>query len=66
MNHFDCEEFFDAEQSLTRALDKFEALPKKFTDGAYLDTLQDLCNHLGITHCNRGSYEKGLPFLEKA
>jgi hypothetical protein len=23
-------------------------------------------NHLGITHCNRGSHEKGMPFLQKA
>ena len=28
--------------------------------------IQDLYNHIGINHCNRGSHEKGIPFLEKA
>jgi len=32
----------------------------------FFNTIQDIYNNIGITHCNRGSYDKGLPFLLKA
>lgn len=65
VNYFDCEEFYDAEKHLGRGLQLLEELPLTFID-SYLNLLQDLYNHLGITHCNRGKNDSGLPYLEKA
>ncbi|TNV82669.1 hypothetical protein FGO68_gene10000 [Halteria grandinella] len=65
VNFFDCEEFHDAEKNLQHSLDLFEQLPHSLRD-KHLNTLQDIYNHIGITHCNRGNHEKGMPYLQKA
>jgi hypothetical protein len=39
VNHFDCEEFYDAEHCLTRALELFLELPKAWTEGSHLTML---------------------------
>lgn len=62
VNFFDSEEFHDAENHLTEALNKFVPSLRS----RQLNLLQDMYNHLGITHCNRGNNEKGLPFLTRA
>jgi tetratricopeptide (TPR) repeat protein len=64
-NYFDCEEFYEAEKLLTEAFDRLNKIPDSFRN-QYVNLMQDLYNHLGITHCNRGKNETGLPFLEKA
>ena len=65
VNFFDSEEFHDAETHLTDALHKFESLPIQVLEN-FTSVVQDLYNHLGITHCNRGKNEEGMPYLEKA
>jgi predicted component of type VI protein secretion system len=65
VNFFDSEEFHDAETQLTSSLNAFETLPLPLLE-RFTTVLQDLYNHLGITHCNRGKNEAGMPFLEKA
>jgi hypothetical protein len=50
---------------LTEALKRFEDLPIQLLN-EFIPLMQDLYNHLGITHCNRGKNEEGMPFLEKA
>ena len=62
MNFFDSEEFHDAELKLTDALNKFENLPIQLLND-FTPLMQDLYNHLGITNCNRGKNEEGMPYL---
>eukprot|EP00347_Sterkiella_histriomuscorum_P007379 403349164 len=65
VNYFDCEEYSDAENYLRESLEIFDQI-SDILKIRFFNTIQDIYNHIGITHCNRGSHEKGIPYLSKA
>ena len=65
VNYFDSEEYSDAEAYLTKAVELYNELEPSLSQ-RFVNLYQDMQNHLGITYCNRGSHEKGVPHLESA
>ncbi|CDW81364.1 kif1-binding protein homolog [Stylonychia lemnae] len=65
LNFFDCEEYSDAEVLMRESLEVFDRISDVLKI-RYFNTIQDIYNNIGITYCNRGSHEKGIPYLLKA
>jgi hypothetical protein len=64
-NYFDSEEITASFKYFTISLKLFNML----TDSLklrYINSIQDVLNHIGIIHCNKDRFSIGLPFLSKS
>ena len=64
-NYFDSEESKEAFHYFTLSLRLFNCLSDSLKL-RYINSIQDIYNHLGIIHCTKEQYKEGLPSLAKA
>ena len=64
-NYFDSEEITASFKYFTLSLKLFNMLSDSLKI-RFINSIQDVQNHIGIIHCNKDWFQLGLPFLSKA